>query len=317
MSDQLATARAASVAAAYRRFLNSSVNGLEISEVHEELDPDDSGFHTHEDHNHMDYVEKEQSSIDHMSNKVQSKPYQEPDPDDCLEYQNKFEPDPDDSQGDETLVSKPFYSEAPGSRTISEPPHIASVATQLVAMSNSTLEATESCEEAKAALEHCFVAEPEPDQDMEILDRKIQAHKKFNEPDPDDLEAKLDNLGYENSMRPEDDSVDTRLIKDQFHQIKDNKNPDLVDSQTYGVMQAEPDPDDNLVRPRDTSRMQIDEPDPDDEELRRIQDPVTAMCSQLQKAVEVLRAEVNPTQATVILQTLFKIIRYLIKSYFL
>lgn len=291
MSDQLEAARASSVAAAYRRFSNYSTNGLEISEVHEEPDPD--GFHRHEELSHMVSVK---SNID-SSNKLQSKPYQEPDPDDLSDYQNKFEPDPDDSQGDETLVSEPFRSEISGSKTISEPPYIVSGATQLVSITNSMLEATDSCEE--------------PNHDMEILDIKIQGQENVDEPDPDDLEVKLDNLGYGNSMRPEDDSVNIGVIKDQVLQSKDYKNPDFDESQTYGVMQAEPDPDDNLVHPRENSKMQIDEPDPDDEELQRIQDPVTAICSRLQKAIEVLRAEVNPMQATVVLQTLFKIIRYL------
>ncbi|KAF3443367.1 hypothetical protein FNV43_RR13049 [Rhamnella rubrinervis] len=264
MSDQLATARASSVAAAYRRFPNFSINGLEISEVHEEPDLDDSGFHTHEEHSHMDSAK---SNIDSSTN-PHSKPDQEPDPDDLSDYQNKFEPDPDDSQGDETFVSESFHSEFPGSKTIYEPSYIVSGETQLVSITNSMLEATESCEE--------------PNHDMEILDSKIQGQENVDEPDPDDLELKLDNLGYGNGTSPEDDS-------------------------------AEPDPDDNLVHPWENSKMQIDEPDPDDEELQRIQDPVTVICSQLQKVIEVLRAEVNPMQATIILQTLFKIIRNVIE----
>ncbi|KAH7576673.1 hypothetical protein JRO89_XS01G0128300 [Xanthoceras sorbifolium] len=43
VSDQLASARASSVAAAYRRLASASVNSSEVSKVHEEPDSDDSG----------------------------------------------------------------------------------------------------------------------------------------------------------------------------------------------------------------------------------------------------------------------------------
>lgn len=286
ISDQLATARASSVAAAYRRLSNLSTNGLGTSEVHEEPDPDDSV---------LDSVEKEKSSIAN-SDKVLFSSYQEPDPDDSTDYQKNFEPDPDDSQGNKTLVSESFHLEIPGSRTMSEPPHV----TQLVSMTNSKLESMEPCGETK----------PFHSEQMEILDRKIQAEENVAEPDPDDLEMKEENMGYGKSMRPENGSAITGITKDQFHPSEDYKNPDLDESQSNGIMQAEPDPDDNLLNPQEISIMQIDEPDPDDQELQRIQDPVTVICSRMRKAIEVLQAEVNPTQATVILQTLFKIIRY-------
>ncbi|KAH7533405.1 hypothetical protein FEM48_Zijuj04G0127300 [Ziziphus jujuba var. spinosa] len=289
ISDQLATARASSVAAAYRRLSNLSTNGLGTSEVHEEPDPDDSV---------LDSVEKEKSSIAN-SDKVLFSSYQEPDPDDSTDYQKNFEPDPDDSQGNKTLVSESFHLEIPGSRTMSEPPHV----TQLVSMTNSKLESMEPCGETK----------PFHSEQMEILDRKIQAEENVAEPDPDDLEMKEENMGYGKSMRPENGSAITGITKDQFHPSEDYKNPDLDESQSNGIMQAEPDPDDNLLNPQEISIMQIDEPDPDDQELQRIQDPVTVICSRMRKAIEVLQAEVNPTQATVILQTLFKIIRNVIE----
>ena len=102
MSDQ-----STSVATTYRRLANVSTDSLGISEVHEEPDPDDYEFHTHEEPEEMDYVGKENSHI-YRSNKVHLKPYQEPDPDD---HQNVFEPDPDDSQGDKTLRFGHFHSE--------------------------------------------------------------------------------------------------------------------------------------------------------------------------------------------------------------
>lgn len=297
MSDQLATARASSVAAAYRRLSNPSTNGLGTSGVHEEPDPDDSAFLTHEEQGHMDSVEKKKSSIAN-SDEVPFSTYQEPDPDDSSDYQIFFEPDPDDSQGNETLVSECSHLEIPGSRTMSEPPYIVTRGTQLVSMTNSKLEAMKSCEETK----------PFHSEQMEILNSKVQAEENVAEPDPDDLEMK-DNLGHGKSMRPENDSAISRITKDQFHPSKDYKNPGFDESQSNGIMQ-EPDPDDNLLNPQEISIMQIDEPDPDDQELQRIQDPVTVICSRMQKAIEVLQAEVKSKQATVILQTLFKIIRY-------
>lgn len=55
----------------------------------------------------------------------------------------------------------------------------------------------------------------------------------------------------------------------------------------------------------------MDEPDPDDQELQRIQDPVSIICSRLQKAVGVLRSQANPLEASRVVQTILKIIRYL------
>jgi len=68
-------------------------------------------------------------------------------------------------------------------------------------------------------------------------------------------------------------------------------------------------PDDVVPTP-ESSTLQTNEPDPDDQEFQRINDTSTAVCNRLLKAMEVLRSEVSATQATSILQTLLKIIRY-------
>ncbi|XP_048434419.1 uncharacterized protein LOC103955016 [Pyrus x bretschneideri] len=144
-------------------------------------------------------------------------------------------------------------------------------------------------------------------------DFRGQARNNVDEPDPDDLDAKADNLGYGsfgNIIRPKhDSSLVTETIKHEDNPRKAYYEPDPDDSQSNGVNQADLDPDTNLVHPQDTSRMQIDEPDPDDQEFQRIQDPVTIFCKRLQENIMMLQAEVNPTQATRVLQTLFKIIR--------
>ena len=257
MSDQLESARLASVVAAHRRIAAASANNSASSEGHEEPDPDDSGLHIREEPTQMIIEVIEQMNTD-CSNEVDSKPYQEPDPDDHG-YQKMFEPDPDDLE---------------------------------------------------ASLKHFVVAEPEiQSEEMKILDSKIQVQNDISEPDPDGLEAKGGDLAHGNIMRPDDaNSLISETISDQSNLNKDYIKAESGESQEDGIMRLEPDPDDNLVHPVEVSRMQIDEPDPD-EELQRIQDPVAVLCGRLQKAIEVLRAEVDAAQATVVLQTLFKIIR--------
>ncbi|XP_025014855.2 uncharacterized protein LOC8265583 isoform X2 [Ricinus communis] len=120
----------------------------------------------------------------------------------------------------------------------------------------------------------------------------------FDEPDPDESEAKQSSSGDGN-------------IHEQ-DQNKAYREPDPDESQVNRLVQEEPDPVDALVSSQ-ASSMAIDEPDPDDQELQRIQDPVTVVCGRLQKAVETLRAEVNPTEAIAAFQTLFKIIRNVIE----
>lgn len=309
MSDRLPSARTSSVAAAYQRLATASHDS--VSEVHEESHPDDSIPHMKKESSHMDFVGKGNLEIG-SSHKIQWKPDMEPDPDDQSGNQNNFEPSPDESS-----------SQSLGSRTLFGQDFSESMMSQPVShsVSNRKLEGTESCEEPdadymEACLKHDVVAEPEPFHchEMEILESRIQPRNNVDEPDPDDLDAKPDDLGcgsYGNIVRPNhDDSLVSETIKYEAHPRKVHNEPDPDDSQSIGIIQAEPDPDDNLVHPREISRMQIDEPDPDDEEFQRIQDPVTVFSKRLQENIELLQAEVNPTQATTVLQTLFKIIRY-------
>ncbi|XP_059662929.1 uncharacterized protein LOC132308742 [Cornus florida] len=236
-SVQLANARASSVAAAYRRVADASTNILTTLHVHEERDPDDSGFGTDEEPDHMEAVDKERMDIKNQNN-AQLKCIDELDPDDCYNSQKKFEPYPDDTEGGETMDTEP-HLESMENRISSESDHDDVEMTQIVPplTTERKLAITESCQV----------------------------------PDPDD-------------------------------------------SQANGVSWAEPDPDDDLTPGQGISRIQTDELDPDDEELQRIQDPVTVFCSRLQKAIEMLRSEVNPLEAGTVLQTLFKIIRNVIEN---
>lgn len=62
-----------------------------------------------------------------------------------------------------------------------------------------------------------------------------------------------------------------------------------------------------------SSRSHTVQSDSDDSKLQIIQNPVTMVCDRLQNAIQLLRNEVSPTEAGVILHTLIKIIRNVIK----
>ncbi|KAK7823098.1 ubiquitin and wlm domain-containing metalloprotease [Quercus suber] len=326
-SDQLASARASSVAAAYRRLANASENSLGGSIVNEEPDPDDSGFNTREEDDSMYSIEEENLDI-WSTNEAERKTAYEPDPDDHSGNHNKLEPDPDDSLGGETLESE-FYPEFTGSRTIFRQDFNNAGPTQLLPPpeTNMMLRTSKLHEEPdpdesqemeivdSGTQTSKNIEEPDPDesQKMEILDSRIQTNKNIEEPDPDDMAEKQNGLEYGNIMGLDlDDYPENETIRDQACLNKAYKEPDPDESQPNGVL-AEPDPDDNLVHPLGISRMQTYEPDPDDQELQRIQDPVTVVCSRLQKAIEMLRVEVTPMEAAAVLQTLFKIIRNVIE----
>ncbi|BFG26014.1 hypothetical protein CerSpe_122880 [Prunus speciosa] len=210
----------------------------------------------------------------------------EPDPDDldakpdlgCGSYGNIIRPNHDDS-----LVSETIKYEAHPRKVHNEPDPDDS-------QSNGVIQ-----------------AEPDPDdsQSIGMIDDSQSNGVIQAEPDPDDSQS----IGIIQAEPDPDDSQSIGMIDDSQSNGVIQAEPDPDDSQSLGIIQTEPDPDDNLVHPREISRMQIDEPDPDDEEFQRIQDPVTVFCKRLQENIELLQAEVNPTQATTVLQTLFKIIR--------
>ena len=66
------------------------------------------------------------------------------------------------------------------------------------------------------------------------------------------------------------------------------------------VLKSEPDPDDHVV-------------DSNSNELQRIEEPVAALCSRLQKSIETLRLQATPAEAESAIQTLFKIIKNVIE----
>ncbi|KAK2979021.1 hypothetical protein RJ640_013655 [Escallonia rubra] len=232
-SDQLINARASSVAAAYHRLANPSTNLL-ASEVDEELNPKDSGFHIHREPDHFDAVKDEELNI---GSGIQDE-------------QNTFEPDPDDSEGGEAMEHEPY---------------------------------TESCKLG-------ISSEPDPD-DRETP--QFVPSKTHKEPDHNATEV------------PFKDEV-------MVNQTNALDEPDPDESQEKGV-QAEPDPDDSILTDQGIFGTTA-EPDPDDQELQRIKDPVALVCRRLQRAIENLQSEIDSSEAVIVLQTLFKIIRNLISN---
>ncbi|KAF7140222.1 hypothetical protein RHSIM_Rhsim06G0169800 [Rhododendron simsii] len=265
--DQLANARAISVAAAYRRLAN-------VSPVDKDHDPDDFGLGVHQEPESMD-VEEIGNLNTKNSDKVHWKD-DEPDPDDCSNSQNKFEPDPDDIENVEAMESEPYSGSTRGIIS-SEPDPDDSLMTQfLPSVTEREIATSKACEE------------PDPD-GSEV------SNKTVDEPDPDDYQVEQEKMGCGNVARPDQGgAVSIVDIENKSQLSRDDR---------------EPDPDDSLKN----GGTQTNEPNPDDQELQRIQDPVTIICTRLQKAIETLRSEVNPTEISGVLQTLFKIIRNVIE----
>lgn len=290
MLDQLANARTSSVAAAYQRLENASVSNLETSQVVEEPDPDDSEFQRYEQPNCIDCIIKQDTHID-SSNQVQGNSYQEPNPDDHSDYLKKFEPDPDSI---DEICGYPY-------KNLHE-------STMLEALNSFEESDPDDLESFKHSAAPGSEAESETSKFiMDILGTTALAEKKTDEPDPDDME--LRNLKHGNEACLIEGGSSVSRVPDGQSQLRNDYRNSDSESQANGAMQAELYPADNAVHPLEMSRMQIDEPDPDDEELQRIQDPVTVVCTRLEKAIDMLQAEVNSKQATRVVQTLFKIIR--------
>ena len=307
MSDQLESARASSVAAAYLRLASASNNNMGVAEVCEEPDPDDYESNIHE----------EQPLNVNNPNRAQLKVDGEPDPDDFSDNQKKIEPSLYHNESGGSMESE-RDSRINESKLKFEPDPDDVEMQQFVPHSRTDekLASTETSEEPdpddmEVSMKQSLVVELEPEnsQLLETLDSKVQLRMTLDEPDPDDSEVNRNDLGYGNISRPNHHGNSMETMEDQSPQRKAYKEPDPDDSQANKAM-AEPDPDDNLSHKPDTSTMQTDEPDPDDEELQRIQDPVTVVCNRLQKAIEMLRSEANAKQSAIVLQTLFKIIRY-------
>uniref|UniRef100_A0A1J3GLT6 WLM domain-containing protein n=1 Tax=Noccaea caerulescens TaxID=107243 RepID=A0A1J3GLT6_NOCCA len=147
----------------------------------------------------------------------------------------------------------------------------------------------DTTEEDKSAPEHHSGS-------IEIVsDDNARPAEDDDEPDPDDLETRR-SIREVGNMEISNDTVmaDGNL-----------KSPSADET-----MQATLDLNNLVVTGRETI-MEVDEPDPDDQEIQRIQDPVTVISNRLKKAINALETE---SEATDVLQMLLKIVRNIIEQ---
>uniref|UniRef100_A0ACD5Y994 Uncharacterized protein n=1 Tax=Avena sativa TaxID=4498 RepID=A0ACD5Y994_AVESA len=182
--------------------------------------------------------------------------------------------------------------------------------------------------------------EPDPDisSDADTLNKEMEIDGEHDkEPDPDDGSSEF---VLESGDKME---VETEL-KTNTIDLKSDPDPDPDDSSKSipnqevsidGRLMGEPDPDASTcgtvlesgnkiqveINQRRSPSMLTTEPDPDDQaadlnsnELQRIEEPVAALFSRLQKAIEMLRSQATPSEAASVLQTLFKIIKNVIEN---
>ncbi|XP_047319961.1 uncharacterized protein LOC124923988 isoform X2 [Impatiens glandulifera] len=132
-----------------------------------------------------------------------------------------------------------------------------------------------------------------------------------------------------------DELDDATIWKENIDELDDGANDDSDDITIEAMCsEREPDLDDPIVEeetrdsepevetrdlepvdlPNDSSLTPMEELNPDnDEELQRIQDPVTIFCTRLQMAINMLKSEVSSSELATVQQTLFKIIRNVIE----
>jgi hypothetical protein len=169
--------------------------------------------------------------------------------------------------------------------------------------------------------------EPDPDEssDAATLNNVMEIDGEHDkEPDPDDATS---DFFLESGNKME---VETQL-RTNTTVLKSEPDPEVS---TDGHM-GEPDPDasscgavlesgnkiEEVIEHSRNPSVLKSEPDPDDHtadlninELQRIEEPVAALCSRLQKAIEMLRLQATPSEAASALQTLFKIIKNVIEN---
>lgn len=193
-------------------------------------------------------------------------------------------------------------------------------------LSDATVEPDPDDDELKGVPEK-IIAEPDPDDTLMIENYVMPPFESSvyrEEPDPDDSSHKDNPM----MLEPDPDDLETPIKCDP-------NNLHVVEA----VKITEPDPDDSLLAQRNTAK-KLMEPDPDDnfevvscssdsaengiviaesdlddnmDGLQRIEEPAAAVCSRIQRAIEMLRSEATPVEASSALQTLVKIIRNVIE----
>ncbi|XAR68145.1 hypothetical protein NMG60_11003177 [Bertholletia excelsa] len=302
-SDQLTNARETSVAAAYHRFAKASLDPRGSSNVHQEPNPGDVEFGVFQQPDSMDVDGIGKLSINNPTNAP-------------LDSQNRFEPDPDDTEGGHTMESEE-YSDSGVQIIISEPDPDDSLSKKTYTYKEPDPDDSEGYSDSGVQI---IFSEPDPD---DSLSKKTNTYK---EPDPDDSGAfskykdALSNAQQINILdEPDPDDCEPNLEEKRNGHIEGPYQGDILaiksmeSKNELRTVDKERDPVDNLVGQRRISATETNEHDLDDQELLRIQDPVTVICNRLQKAIQMLQSEVDPLEASGVLQTLFKIIRNLIE----
>lgn len=296
--NSLVSARASSVAAAYGRFLSATSSAGLVG--HQE-----TAHHSlNDDHKTLTTIE--------------------PDPDDGElkgNLENKHaEPDPDDAQALDNDVM-----------------HVDFIMDSSELSSEFSMLDEHGEPDPDDRLDNGRMFEPDPD-DSHAVDSVVpsdepdpddsvvgEVMRSFEEPGSDHIRSNRISEDCQNMSEPDpDDPIATGTIKDA-KQMEDTYVREKF---------VEPDPDElakemvlitgSIMEPcaqglQATESLKA-EPDPDDhmggldnQGLQRIEDPVAAICSRLQRAIEMLRSEVTPAEATSALKTLFKIIRNVIE----
>ncbi|CAM0912243.1 unnamed protein product [Alopecurus aequalis] len=299
-SSSLASARALSGVAAYQRLLNASLTDLESS------------------HNSVATSVK---SFDMPGTQV--KPDPDDDSQDFVQRNLKVEPDPDDNDDAMPIAVTIVTSGSPG-------PGVTSSTVQ------NTIGYSEPDPDdvAKKSSVDCVGADHFSDADT--LNKEMEIDEEHDkEPDPDDSTSECA-LESGNKMEVETE-LRTNVTVLKSEPVLDDSSNSVLNQEVSidGRNMGEPNPDVSPCEavPDSVNKIQVEieqsrnptylksEPDPDDHaadlnsnELQRIEEPVAALCSRLQKAIEMLRLQATPSEAASVLQTLFKIIKNVIEN---
>ncbi|KAM3189529.1 hypothetical protein ACQJBY_068053 [Aegilops geniculata] len=136
---------------------------------------------------------------------------------------------------------------------------------------------------------------------MEVeMELRIDSTVLKSEPDPDDsssIQTQKVSIDGKHMGEPDPDASSCGAVLTSGNKIQ----AEIGQSRNHSVLESEPDPDDNAANLKS-------------DELQRIEEPVAALCSRLQKAIEMLRSQATPSEAASALQTLFKIIKNVIEN---
>lgn len=179
----------------------------------------------------------------------------------------------------------------------------------------------------KQSFDRCLEPDPDDSSNANNLNQELRFDvRHHSEPDPDDGSNEVPEHG--NTM--EMDSELTNHITVVKYELdlanSSNANQELIIDGKHG---EEPDPDNTcqdvlksgngtemITEQSGNSMVLKAEPDPDDSninELQRVEEPVRALCSRLQKSIKMLRLQATPVEAESAIQTLFKIIKNVIE----